>query len=49
MRTWEPVEISVNKIDVADIITTSFGAADTPLVPGGQGGGNDIMDGIRDN
>ena len=53
MRAWEPVEISINRIDVDDIITTSFGSMDTPPV-GGEGllGGsdsNDKMGGIRDN
>jgi hypothetical protein len=53
MRAWEPVEISINRIDVDDIITTSFGSLDTPPV-GGEGllGGsdsNDKMGGIRDN
>ena len=40
MRVWEPVEISVNRIDFNDIITTSTGTSDTPL-----GGGEDIMGG----
>ena len=48
MRIWEPVEISVNRVDVEDVITTSFGAADTPFVGGGSDT-EDIMGGIRDN
>ena len=51
MRVWEPVEISVNKIDVEDIITTSFGSLDTPPVSGGDLIGDsedDIMGGMRD-
>ena len=52
MRAWEPVEISINRIDVDDIITTSFGSMDTPPV-GGEGllGGsenNSKTDGIKD-
>ena len=54
MRAWEPVEISVNKIDVDDIITTSFGTLDTPPVGGGGlisggSGGQSVTEGIRDN
>ena len=41
MLTWESVEISINKIDVDDVITTSFGATDTPLTPPPMAGGND--------
>lgn len=52
MRAWEPVEISVNKIDVADILTTSYGTSDGPLVGGGDilGGSesNDVTGGIKD-
>ena len=54
MRVWEPVEISVNKIDVEDIITTSFGSFDTPPVSGGglipEGSGSQsVTDGFKDN
>ena len=48
MRVWEPVEISVNKIDVEDIITTSFGSFDTPPVTGGDESDDDIMGGVKD-
>ena len=48
MRVWEPVEISVNKIDVEDIITTSFGSFDTPPVSGGDESDDDIMGSKRD-
>ena len=51
MRAWEPVEISINKIDVEDIITTSFDTSDGPLVGGGdiiESGSEDIMNGVRD-
>ncbi len=48
MRKWESVEISVNKIDVADVITTSYVTTDTPLIGGGSSS-EDIMGGIRDN
>lgn len=48
MLTWESVEISINKIDVDDVITTSFGATDTPLTPPPMAGGNDndAMNGV---
>lgn len=48
MRTWEPVEISINKLDVSDIMTQSYGTSDTPLVGGGTGGtdSEDIMGGL---
>lgn len=48
MLTWESVEISINKIDVDDVITTSLGAADTPLTPPPMVGGNDndAMNGV---
>lgn len=42
MHVWESVEISVNKIDVSDVITTSYGTTDSPLVGGGDGS-EDIM------
>ena len=52
MRAWEPVEISVNRIDVDDIITTSFGSLDTPGVGGGDlisgSDSNDKMSGVKD-
>ena len=52
MRAWEPVEISVNRIDVDDIITTSFGSLDTPGVGGGDlisgSDSNDKTSGVKD-
>jgi hypothetical protein len=54
MRAWETVEISINKIDVADIITTSFNTTDTPLTPGGGimdpsgSGSKDVAGNYRD-
>ena len=48
MRVWEPVEISVNKIDVEDIITTSFGSFDTPPAGGDDESSEDIMGGVKD-
>ncbi len=52
MRAWEPVEISVNRIDVDDIITTSFGSLDTPGVGGGDlisgSGSQSVTEGVKD-
>ena len=42
MHVWESVEISVNKIDVSDVITTSYSSGEGPLV-GGDNGSEDIM------
>lgn len=50
MRKWEAVEISVNKIDVQDVITTSYNTTDTPMTGGGTtSGSEDIMGSVRDN
>lgn len=53
MRAWEPVEISVNKIDVDDIIATSgILGGDTPGVGGGDlisgSDSNDKMSSVKD-
>ena len=54
MRAWETVEISINKIDVAEIITTSYNTTDTPTVPGGSimdpsgSGSKDVAGNYRD-
>ena len=50
MRKWEAVEISVNEIEVQDVITTSYNSTDTPLIGGGSDSGSeDIMGSVRDN
>lgn len=49
MLAWERVEISINKIDVDDVITTSFGTTDSPFAPPTivpSGNDNDAMNGV---
>ena len=49
MLTWESVEISINKIDVDDVITTSLGTTDSPFAPAPivpDGNDNDAMNGV---
>lgn len=47
MRTWETVEISVHKIDVSDVISTSYGTTDTPLVGGDKNNSEDLMNDLE--